>query len=356
MTDKVDWRCIERRQGVFMDFYEFHLRYRSHAGAVYYLMPYLRKVLNWSNEQALWYAFINGNTQNPITSYLLHKRFPNPADAPKMVEWYQRNYIKLAFDTDRRYHKKFFSHSTAGYLNMIKGQGQQVFWERAAEQGFKGVWKSAKAIPTFGRLSAFSYSEYLKIMGINFDCDNLMLDDIQGSRSHRNGICIVAGMDKYDWHRSNPAFNGMYSSQLLDKLEIYGAWLLKQMKQRAKGKDWEQDVSYFTLETALCTYKSWHRPNRRYPNVYNDMLYYRIKEAEERWQGEDLRIFWNARSEYLPAHLRLEDMPNDAGLCGLKQNHYLKTGEVIMMDVEYPWYKNGYNDAVRAGTVPQHSR
>lgn len=35
----------------------------------------------------------------------------------------------------------------------------------------------------------------------------------------------------------------------------------------------------FTLESALCTYKSWHRPNRRYVNVYSDMLHGRIDEA-----------------------------------------------------------------------------
>jgi hypothetical protein len=32
-----------------------------------------------------------------------------------------------------------------------------------------------------------------------------------------------------------------------------------------------------------CTYKSWHRPNRRYPGVYLDMFHDRIKNAETTW-------------------------------------------------------------------------
>ena len=36
-----DFRMQEYRREVFLRFYEFHLRYRSHAGAVYYVMPYL---------------------------------------------------------------------------------------------------------------------------------------------------------------------------------------------------------------------------------------------------------------------------------------------------------------------------
>ena len=44
----VDYRKPEYREQVFQDFYEFHLRYRSHPGCVYYLMPYLKEKLNWS--------------------------------------------------------------------------------------------------------------------------------------------------------------------------------------------------------------------------------------------------------------------------------------------------------------------
>lgn len=355
VQDQVDWRLPEYREQVFLDFYEFHLKYRAHPGCVYYLMPYLRELYGWNEEEALWFAFLNGNTQNPITSLLLHNQSPTPANAEKMLEWYRANYDKLAFDTDRRYHKKSLAEATKGYLLLLLGRTQGEMWHEAALGGFSSVWKVATAIPTFGRLSAFSYGEYLRIMGVEYDCDNLLLDDISGSRSHRNGLCIVTGLDEFDWHKTNPTFNGHYPPELITALEDVGSSLLQKMKARSVGKDYARDVSYFTLESALCTYKSWHRPNRRYPNVYNDMLYNRIKDAERTW-GDNFSQFWEARQKYLPDYLRLEDNPHDAGLAPIKQNHYLKTGEVIMMDMDYPQYQNGYNKAVRAGTLPRRER
>lgn len=346
-----DWRLPEHRRAVFQDFYEFHLRYGAHPGCVYYLMPFLRRVYGWDEEEALWFAFLNGNTQNPITSLLLHRRSPVPAGAEAMLAWYRENYARLAFDTDRRYHKKSLEAAVHGYLALTSRLGQWRFWEAMAEGGFSAVWAAATAIPTFGRLSAFSYSEYLRVMGLPFDCDDLMVGDIPGSRSHRNGLAIVTGNERYDWHDSNPDFDGSYSTELLTYLRSEGRLLLEHARGRAEGKPWAHDVSYFTLESTLCTYKGWHRPNRRYPNVYNDMLHDRIKAAEKAFPEEELDVFWEARDTCLPAHLRLEDQPGDPGLDPVKQNHYRLTGEVVMMDVEFPQYANAFNDAVRAGTL-----
>ena len=345
-----DYRTPALRRDVFMDFYEFHLKYRAHPGCVYYLMPYLKRYAGWDDEQALWFAFINGNTQNPITSYILHRRFPNMEDASAMIAFYRENYAKLAFDTDRRYHKKALEDAVHGYFRVV-GDNQWDFWSKTAEQGFPAMWKAATSIPTFGRLSAYSYLEYVRIMGIDFDCDDLMLNDISGSKSHRNGLCKVLGLDEYDWHKSNPDFDGKYAPELINYLEDMGELLLNTMKFRAQNKDWERDVSYFTLESALCTYKSWHRPNRRYANVYNDMLHDRIKAAEAAWPDEDLSVFWQARQDCLPAYLRLEDNPNDLGVHPVKQNHYRLTGQVIMMDKDYPQYANDYNEAVNTGEI-----
>ena len=346
----VDYRLPEHREKVFQDFYEFHLRYRSHPGCVYYLLPYLKEKLNWNDEEALWFAFLNGNTQNPVTSYILHKRFPKPEQHQELLAFYRENYARLEFDTDRRYHKKSLEEAIQSYIGLV-GNNQRDFWYGAAAWGFGQMWREASKIATFGRLSTFSYLEYLRISGVPFDCDTLFIDDISGSRSHRNGLCIVTGLDRYDWHKSNPDFDGKYSKELLQGLESKGEELLIQAKQRAQGKPWEYDVSYFTLESTLCTYKSWHRPNRRYPNVYNDMLAGRIKKNETNWPEEDLSIFWEARRDCLPAHLRIEDSADDLGLHPIKQNHYRTTGQVIMMDKEYPEYANDYNDAVDKGKI-----
>jgi hypothetical protein len=98
---------------------------------------------------------------------------------------------------------------------------------------------------------------------------------------------------------------------MLAWLNKEAAQLLEEARQRVAGKPYAYDVSYFTLESTFCTYKSWHRPNRRYPGVYLDMFHDRIKKAESTWPEENFSLFWEARNAYLPAHLRLGDNPND---------------------------------------------
>lgn len=224
--------------------------------------------------------------------------------------------------------------------------------------GWDGVWKAATGIPTFGRLSAFSYAEYLRIMGVPFDCEDLLLGDRQGSRSHRNGLCIVLGWEHMDWHDSNPGFNGKYPKPVVEQLRGDASTILAEARRRSLREsnwrdaplgDYGRDVSYFTLESALCTYKSWHRPKRRYPNVYNDMLHDRLKLTEQRWGEAATEPFWRARRECLPAHLRLEDNPTDPGCIPLKQNWYLETGQAIMMSREFPDMANDLEDGIAAG-------
>jgi hypothetical protein len=109
------------------------------------------------------------------------------------------------------------------------------------------------------------------------------------------------------------------------------------------------------MESALCTYKSWHRVNRRYPNVYNDMFYDRLRKTQSAWPEEDLSPFWEARRRFLPDYLRLEDMTHDPGCVPVKQNHYRLTGQVIMMDRDYPEFRNDFNDAVNARRFPRRA-
>ena len=346
----VDLRLPEHRRETFLDFYAFHLKHRAHPGAVYFLMPYLRERLGWDEEEALWFAFLNGNTQNPVTSLILHRVAPVPEAASALIAFWSENYKRLAWDTDRRYHKKNLALAVEGYLGAVRVRGgtQARYWEFLAHEGFWRVWEACSAIPSFGRLSAFSYAEYLRIMGVEFDCPTLFLEDMSGSRSHRNGLCIVSGLDHLDWHASNPGFEGRYSRDVLATLELEGASLLADARARARDCPWERDVSYFTLESALCTYKSWHRPNRRYPGVYLDMLHDRIRAAEAEWPELDFDIFWEAREACLPAPLRLEMTPGDPGVSPRKQNHYRETGETVVMgrDPEFERYHSTFDQDV----------
>ena len=299
------------------------------------MLPYLADQLGWDDEQRAWAAWINGNTQNPVTTLMLMEAGDRPCKADAMLNWFLDHREQLAWDTDRRYHRKAFPEATLGYLSATEGGNQVGYWRRASRGDWRGVWAAATLLPTMGRLSAWSYLEYLKLLGVGNvpDADTLMLRDLPGSRSHRNGLALVAGREDLMWWRFNPGSGShLYTSGVVADLTEYGVGLLTEAQRRNPGNP---DVGYLTLESALCTFKSWHVPNRRYTGVYNDMLYDRLKLAEQR-HGQRFGIIWDARAAALPGIYRLESNRNDPGCVPVKQNHFLDTGQPPMLGHEYP--------------------
>lgn len=352
----MDFRDVRYRREVFIRFYLFHLMYRAHPGCVYYLMPYLAKTHSWGMEQKLWFAFINGCTQNPVTSLIIRRRFPDvprgPAKVSELQTWFDDHWHSLPFDTDRRYQKKEFVRAVQTYAVWLAGRDQQEAFGLAMaagpagrgdsrEENFDALWRlvSSDKFWGFGRLGTWSYLEYLFIMGLPLEPSSMMLRDMDGSKSHRNGLAKVLGRDDLDWQKGSP-FQGKYSPQVLSWLEKEADALLAEVRERAEDwnerSSWPQidltHVSRFTFESALCTFKGWFRPNRRYANVYNDMLRDRIVQVQKLWPDEDLEDFWEARYLHLPTELRAEDCPDDPGLARPKQNHFRLTGRVPMMD------------------------
>jgi len=347
----LDFRRPEYRREVFLRFYEFHSRHRAHPGGVYYLIPWLAERYGWDIEQKLWFAFLNGCSQHPITTRLLIEQVPDPRawDRARFERWYSGVYERLGWDTDRRYFKTRLPDCIDSYRKWLAGTEQAerfaaVIGGSEPREAFRRVWAAVMRFPYFGRLSSFSYLEYLRLAGLDIECGDLFLRDMKGSMSHRNGLCIVLGRDDLDWHRSNPRFDGHYGEAVLEWLEAEAEALLAEAEARFGAV--LPHVGNFTLESTLCCYKGWHRPRRRYPNVYNDMLYDRLKAAERHGWGVD--DFWQARRECLPDYLRREDCPRDVGLTAPKQDHYRLTGQVIMMDRDDPVFANDYNDWARS--------
>lgn len=362
----MDFRDVRCRREVFIRFYLFHLMYRAHPGCVYYLMPHLTE--GSGMEEKLWFAFINGCTQNPVTTTLIYRRFGSAHNwtQQQLQDWFDAEWARLPFDTDRRYQKKEFPRAVETYFNWLDGRSQQEAFEaelvagdgpRPEEANFDRVWKliQSDAFWGFGRLGTWSYMEYLFIMGLPLEPSSMMLRDMSGSKSHRNGLAKVLGRDDLDWLKGAP-FQGKYSPQVLSWLEKEADLLLEEVRERAV--DWNdranhpqidmRHVSRFTFESALCTFKGWFRPNRRYANVYNDMLRDRIGQVQTLWPDEDLGVFWEARARYLPDELRVECCPDDPGLARPKQNHFRLTGRVPMMDLKWGVFKD-HNPTWRTG-------
>jgi len=222
-----DFRLPCYRREVFLRFYEFHLMRRSHPGCVYYALPWLAKHFNLSTEQQLWLVFINGNTQNIVTSWVIFRRHPDfqRLSGPALKAFFEDNYSKLAWDTDRRYHRKMFLTVVERYAALThRDQGsyfRTVIGNLGPRDAFNKLWAvMGKSFYSFGRLSVFSYSEYLRLVGVPVECSTLFLRNLAGSRSHRNGLCKVLGRDDLDWHSSNPEFDGRYTEEQM-------GWLAK---------------------------------------------------------------------------------------------------------------------------------
>lgn len=323
------------RRELFSRFYAFHLNYKSHPGGVYYVLPYLADVLGWDGEQRAWAAWIQGNTQNPVTTLLLMEAGPDPHNPAAALNFFTDNYDNLQWDTDRRYHRKDFLPATLSYLEtVLSAGGHEAYWRRASSGGWAQQWKAATSLPTMGRLSSWSYLEYLKLLGVGgvTDADTLMLEDKAGSKSHRNGLLLVDGQDhRMNWSQ-NPGYKPDYTPEDFAHLASVGEGLLNEARRRLPG---HPDIGYLTLESALCTFKSWHLPRRRYAGVYNDMLHNRIRKAEERF-GDRFGVLWDARRHALPSRLRVEDTPGDPGIVPLKQNWFLRTGRPVTIGIDYP--------------------
>lgn len=345
----VDWRLPENRLEAFLRQYGMHLKYKTHPGLVYSFLPAIAQHYGLDERGRAWLTWLNGNTQNPAMSLLLGEASSwDPIRWQGAVDFWNDNFKAMDWDTDRRHQKSKFGVATAQWIAQFPNPVQA--WGNAHALGWTAVWDHAFSQPYMGRLSAWSMLEYARILGLHDrDAISLLLRDRDGSRSHRNGLALLAGAP---FEAAHWTWDEITAWTTVSGLEDLGEALLAKAKQRFPNSP---DVGYLTLESALCTWKSWHKPNRRYPNVYADMAYNRLMKAEARF-GTRFQVLWDARAATLPDYLRLECSPHDPGLVPAKQNLYRETGVPAMLHVLYPEdMSNPLNLDIDLGLTPVRS-
>jgi hypothetical protein len=338
-----DWRLPENRREAFQRSYTFSLKHQNFPGMVYSMLPAIADAFDLDDDGRAWLAWLNGNTQNVVTSMLLLEAAPRYTDWPKAIAFWNEHFKALEWDTDRRHQKNDFGRATEDWF-FASGPSPSTDWAIAAEEGWRACWDMAIGSPFMGRISAWSYMEFARIL-LPFipDVGEWFLKE-SSSRSHRNALCLLSGYDDaWGWDREQSDIPFMLD--LLPSLHDLAEDLLTEADARnaileqTGPQDFEYQhhplVSRLTMESALCTFKSWHKPNRRYPNVYADMMYQRIKKAEAR-MGRSLDLLWDIRKQTLPDWLRLEDNPLDPGLSPQKQNCFRETGGIPLLYREFP--------------------
>lgn len=341
LNSSMDFRNPIYRREVFIRLYGFHTSLGIHPGLVYLYLPEICNRLNLDIEQRFWLAFLEGCTENPCTAYQIIKHVPRLPRTPVRMSlferWHKNNWHSLCYDIDTRYNKGHLVEQTKSYIELL-GNSSQLEWFSEGSQldpkeWFDVVWDKCVKIFKFGRLTTWSYLEFVKICtGLQYEYSSLKMNDLSGSKSHRNGLLKVLGRDDLEWW--SKLNNGVttHSKELCADLEVMGGILLQELRDRYKDEDWCGKIGFENLESTLCLFKNCFR-GYRYPNIYTDMSYDRIKKAEKMAPEIDFSIFWDIRKERLPKKLLLECNPRDIGLKPTKQQFFMNSGKLPMMSV-----------------------
>lgn len=298
----MDYRLKENRREAFIRWYAWSLKYDDCDPAVW-ATNYLNTRYEHNDEQKLWLCWLYGNTYQLPTAWVLMNEFPDYelATVDRMEKWNTANYKQLRYQTDTKWNKGHLPTMFESYQKFI-GKGSQretleSYYGDNEKQNFDALWNVLKgSLHKFGRYSTWFYLQHLKhTAGVHCEPTSLMLDDFDGSRSHRNGLLLALGQDNDIDRRLD---RGEYAS-----LESHSESIIAEMKLRFP--DLISQIDYFTMETCLCSFKKIFREKHgRYLGYYLDRQAEEIMKAEgDGWFGIDWNVMWNSRDETIESLL-----------------------------------------------------
>ena len=286
----------QNRREAFIRWYVWSLKFGDCDPAVW-ATNYLNKRYEHNEEQRLWLCWLYGNTYNLPTAWVLMNEFPDfeLATVDRMTEWNTTNYKRLRYQTDTKWNKGHLPTMFASYQNYIGKQTQleklESLYGDNEEANFNNLWTSIKTeLHKFGRYSTWFYIQHLKHTGgIRVTPTSLMLDDYDGSRSHRNGLLYALGQENDVDRKLTTA---EYST-----LESKSSEILQEVK--ARFPEVASQADFFTMETCLCSFKKIFRERQgRYLGYYLDRQSEEIQQCEsDGWYGIEWQVLWDARDE-----------------------------------------------------------
>lgn len=329
-----DYRLPENNREAFIRWYAWSLKYDDCDPAVW-CTNYLHKRYEHNDEERIWLAWLYGNTYQLPTAWVLKNEFPDYelATVDRITQWNTANYKRLRYQTDTKWNKGHLPAMFESYQTFI-GNGTQrerleSYYGDNEKANFDNLWKGIKSsLHKFGRYSTWFYIQHLKhTANILVDPTSLMLDDYDGSRSHRNGLlCAIGKQDDMD--------RKLTASEYAN-LESQAHEILCETKERFP--ELTSSIDYFTMETCLCSFKKIFRTKHgRYLGYYLDRQAEEIKQAEQDgWYGIDWNVLWQSRNETID--LRLDQ---DRGIDKDRFSSFLNSGKLEnlewMFDDEEP--------------------
>ena len=296
----MDYR--ENPREAFIRWYAWSLRYDDCDPAVW-ATNYLNKRYEHNDEQRLWLCWLYGNTYHLPTAWVLMNEFPDYelATVDRMEQWNTANYKRLRYQTDTKWNKGHLPTMFASYQKFIGNRTQREALESYYEQSDKGsfdkLWDGIKSnLHKFGRYSTWFYLQHLKhTAGVRISPTSLMLDDFDGSRSHRNGLLLATGKA----NNMDRKLSSVEYRILQDEADS----ILEETKRRFP--DLVNQIDFFTMETCLCSFKKIFREHHgRYLGYYLDRQAEEIMQCEkDGWYGIEWQVLWDARNETIDLRL-----------------------------------------------------
>ena len=318
----MDYRKQENRREAFIRWYAWSLKYDDCDPAVW-ATNYINDRYEHNDEQKLWLCWLYGNTYYLPTAWVLMNEFPDYelATVDRMTQWNTTNYKRLRYQTDTKWNKGHLPTMFASYQQFIGGRTQrdrlESYYGDNEKANFDNLWEGIKSsLHKFGRYSTWFYLQHLKhTAGVRIDPTSLMLDDYDGSRSHRNGLLYALGQEDSVDRKLTAVEYANLESQAKEILA----------ETQARFPELASSIDYFTMETCLCSYKKIFREHHgRYLGYYLDRQAEEIIKVEgDGWYGIDWDVLWQSREETID--LRLD---HKRGIDKEKFKYFINTGKM----------------------------
>ena len=322
----MDYRLEQNRREAFIRWYAWSLKYDDCDPAVW-ATNYLNKRYEHNDEQKLWLCWLYGNTYQLPTAWVLMNEFPDfeLATVDRTTQWNTTNYKRLRYQTDTKWNKGHLPTMFESYQRYIGNHTQrekiESLYGHNEKANFDNLWESVKSsLHKFGRYSTWFYLQHLKhTAGVRINPTSLMLDDYDGSRSHRNGL-LYALAQEHDMDRK--LTSGEYANLEAQAYEIL-------CETQARFPELASSIDYFTMETCLCSFKKIFREKHgRYLGYYLDRQAEEITKAEsDGWYGIDWNVMWQSREETID--IRLD---NRRGIDKERFPNFIRTGRLENLD------------------------
>jgi len=312
----------------FKNWYRWSLSIKDCDPAIF-MTNYLFRRFEHNKEQKLWIAWIYGTTYYLPTTWVIWNEFPDfeLVGIERLREWNNNNYKRLRYQTDTKWNKGHLPAQFDSYKQWVGDKPQreafQPFLTGSPRENFEQLWPEVKnKFHKFGRYSSWFYLQTLKqCCDMPIEPTSLMLDDHDGSRSHRNGLLLALGLDEWYDQKLTPS--------QLNYIDGQAYYILQEVKQEFPNTD------YFDMETCLCSFKKLFRKTRgRYLGYYLDRQAEEIRQCEkDGWFGIDWQPLWNSRTETIDNKLLTNKIDNSKMSLYLDNNILDATGIFEKKDI-----------------------